>query len=356
MEAIFLASISIIIPVFNVENDIELCLISIINQTLKDIQIIIIDDGSTDSSGQKCDQYANMDFRIEVFHIPHSGVSKARNYGLHIVNSPYLMFVDADDELENIALEHLFNEARRTNPDFLICGYKKVIYRNGEILSSHLIKCKPFSGEMKEFLNNIEEYLEVPLLQSACWKLFSSSIVQANSIEFKEYMDFGEDALFVYKYLEYSNTIVAIDENLYIYKVKNLRSLSKVFKADKYNINLVLIESIRKLFQFNNIKQKEEFFNNMICNSYTSFIGGLWNDGNKFSSEIREGYINDANGKLQTLNSFLALKDSSLQNRLLALLISKKNIKRIDQYFFLKEFIRKRFSNTYACLKYLVKN
>ena len=118
--------ISVIIPVFNCEKYLSECLESVVNQTYKALQISLIDDGSTDSSGSICDDFAAKDSRITVFHTENQGVSAARNIGIDKAfeaGSEYLAFVDADDWLELNMYEELYSEAQRTGADIVSCGY-----------------------------------------------------------------------------------------------------------------------------------------------------------------------------------------------------------------------------------------
>ena len=103
--------ISVIVPVYNVEDYLDRCINSIINQTYKNLEIILVDDGSTDSSGRKCDDFALKDDRIKVLHKENGGVSSARNAGLDVATGDYIGFVDSDDTIESNMYELLFNNA-----------------------------------------------------------------------------------------------------------------------------------------------------------------------------------------------------------------------------------------------------
>ena len=122
--------ISVIIPVFNVELFLQSCLESVKAQTLKDFEAILVDDGSSDSSGAICDAYARADNRFRVVHQPNQGVSAARNRGLDLAKGDYVYFVDADDEMRPEALEHLYHAITQGEYDIAASGYSLV--RNGE--------------------------------------------------------------------------------------------------------------------------------------------------------------------------------------------------------------------------------
>lgn len=118
--------ISIIIPVYNVEKYLEKCLKSIINQTYRNLQIILIDDGSTDASPEICDVFAACDERISVRHKQNGGISAARNDGLNLVQGKYVIFVDSDDYIENNMIELLYNGITENNADYCVCGFTTV--------------------------------------------------------------------------------------------------------------------------------------------------------------------------------------------------------------------------------------
>lgn len=114
--------ISVVIPVYNVEKYLRQCLDSVINQTYSDLEILIVDDGSTDNSGAICDGYLT-DSRVKVFHTDNHGLSSARNYALNRIQGDYIAFLDSDDWLEQNALEYLISTAKRTNADIVVCEF-----------------------------------------------------------------------------------------------------------------------------------------------------------------------------------------------------------------------------------------
>ena len=116
-----MSEISIIIPVYNVEKYLERCLESVLSQTFKEIEILLIDDGSTDSSGVICDDFAKKDTRIRVIHKKNGGLSSARNCGIENATSPLLGFVDSDDYIDPDMYEVLYNELKKADADIAMC-------------------------------------------------------------------------------------------------------------------------------------------------------------------------------------------------------------------------------------------
>lgn len=123
--------ISVIIPVFNVEKYIERCIESVLAQTYSNLEILLIDDGSEDSSGMICDNYAKKDSRIKVIHNENRGVSSTRNYGLKIYSGEYLMFIDSDDYIRNDAVEVMLRQLVNDGSD-LVIGQLLKVYENGQ--------------------------------------------------------------------------------------------------------------------------------------------------------------------------------------------------------------------------------
>ena len=116
-------TISVIVPVYKVEPYLKQCVDSIINQTYKNLEIILVDDGSTDNCGKICDEYASKDNRIKVLHIENGGPAVARNAGLDIATGKYIGYVDSDDYIEPDMYETLYNAMIKTNAGLVVCNW-----------------------------------------------------------------------------------------------------------------------------------------------------------------------------------------------------------------------------------------
>ena len=166
------ALISVIVPVYNVEKYIEKCLDSIINQTYKNIEILLIDDGSTDSSGKICDDYSKQDKRIKVFHKENGGLSSARNYGVDKSKGEYLTFIDSDDIIELDYIDYLFGLIKKYDVELSICPYTVIINNT---------KKYNFGKNNIEELMDTERCLKRMLCEegftvSACAKMYKKSL------------------------------------------------------------------------------------------------------------------------------------------------------------------------------------
>ena len=202
--------LTIIVPIYNTELYLDSCIQSILKQSFSDFELLLIDDGSSDRSGEICDSYTKKDSRVQVFHTDNKGVSCARNLGLSHANGQFVMFVDSDDELPDNAIANLVSDS----VDFsvgssrrLICGQKQE-YRY---------------QEDKYYKNNIDIFFDdsfpiSELLDGPCAKLYKTDIIRCNALNFNEKLNYGEDKLFVYSFLLHAEKIKATKEIVYIQK------------------------------------------------------------------------------------------------------------------------------------------
>ena len=214
--------ISVIIPVFNVELFLQSCLESVKAQTLKDFEAILVDDGSTDSSGAICDAYARADNRFRVVHQPNQGVSAARNRGLDLAKGDYVYFVDADDEMRPEALEHLYHAITQGEYDIAASGYSLV--RNGEETDQCMTAGSPpmiFSGD--EVLYKL--LVDCSFVCYTCWnKLITRKLIA--DLRFTDIKQ--EDFLFCGQLSLRLGAVIYLNESLYRYYDRP-SSLSKDF-------------------------------------------------------------------------------------------------------------------------------
>lgn len=202
---------SIIVPIYKVESYITRCIQSVLSQTFKDFELILVDDGSPDKSGQICDTFANKDKRIKVIHTCNGGVSKARNRGIQIAKGKWLVFLDADDNLygkdslrkmyENIATIHAdiyqFQILCKDKGNQEVTSTKFGLYK---IASLKYLKLKPKRGQASNYI-------------------FSNNIIKKNKIFFPEDVRISEDQSFTYSYIVYCDTIKICNVLFYVYNI-----------------------------------------------------------------------------------------------------------------------------------------
>ena len=234
--------ISVIVPVYNRESVLEKCINSVLNQTYKNIQLILIDDGSTDNSQSVCESYADKDSRVLVVHQSNRGPAVARNTGLDASKGKYIMFVDSDDYIHQKCIEIMYNAIKQFNVSIAVCEYGVQNHIFGEYPNVRVI-LKDFKAVMKNGLNDKENTLY-------CWaKLWSLELIR--NIRFKP-LSFCEDVLFsLTAYLKCQTPIAyVVDEPLYYY-LKNensiTRNLSNENLTDSLKVTDYILQATDKL-------------------------------------------------------------------------------------------------------------
>ena len=235
--------ISVIVPVYNIEKYLVRCIESIRLQTYKNIEIILVDDGSTDNSGKICDEYKQKDERIVVVHKQNGGLSSARNAGLEKAQGDYIGFVDSDDYISEKMYELLINEIVDCENAIANIMYVRA-FDNGEIKSSRV-------PHTENETITAEKYLEELLLHvgdvSVCTKLFPKSLIQ--NIRFPEGVD-NEDLLFAINLIQVIKEVRFVGEVGYYYYVRQNSLSSKYSKAfiDMTKNSLYMLEFVKNNF------------------------------------------------------------------------------------------------------------
>lgn len=242
--------ISIIIPIYNASQYLNKCIQSIVNQSYKDFECILIDDGSSDGSEIICDQWTQHDNRIRVIHQPNQGVSKARNKGIAEAQGEYIAFIDSDDWIDSNYLNTLLRPIEESNVDLVVCGlqqhysnetFKNYSYKTG-IIHIERQDTKAFTDINKKFL------LFGPVI-----KLYKRTIIQTHNIHFPPEYTYGEDLLFNYNYLEYVKAIYIIDQCLYHYRIIGNGTLSSIKRINQFEIDYAQWNILKDFFYRKNL-------------------------------------------------------------------------------------------------------
>lgn len=212
--------VSVIIPIYNSEKNIKKCLESIINQTYTNLEIILIDDGSTDNSIEVCQEYK--DDRIKVYKEKNSGPSTARNLGLKQCNGNYIVFVDSDDYIEKNMIEIMLKKIKSDDYDICICGYYLVSNSLKKKITITINNNKNFKEIVFDYKNNVYGYL---------W----NKMFKKNSIEkkFREDISIREDELFLLDNSNYIKKFTFVKEPLYNYISNESSLINSCILSDK---------------------------------------------------------------------------------------------------------------------------
>lgn len=255
--------VSIIVPVYKVERYLDRCLNSLINQSLENIEIILVDDGSPDNCPQICDQYVKLYPHIKVIHKENEGLGYARNSGLEIATGKYIAFVDGDDFVERSMFEKLYDTAIKKDADTVFCGFN--FYKNESEIVPHqeVESTLIFDNEdikNKVLLNMIgappKSLNDRNLFMSVWHSIYSSSIIKENNIQFcSERHIISEDIVFQIDYLTKSKRTIYIPDCLYYYCFNNT-SLSRIFRKDRNSKIVTMYKSLMEKAEL--LKWQEE--------------------------------------------------------------------------------------------------
>lgn len=271
--------VSIIIPVYNAEQHIAKCLKSILRQTYKNIELIIVNDGSTDNSLEICHNFQKKDNRIKIITIENSGPSKARNIGLKTSAGSYIQFVDADDYVEDTITQRLV-ASMMDNYQLVICGYN-IIFNNKKIVNI----LEDAEYKLNEFLDIFCDLYKKNQFQYLWNKIYSASIIKSYNISFNEETKRGEDALFNIDYLEKCSVILIINEPLYNYVHYNSLSLTRNYNKSLFiDQKRVFLRIINLFVKHSKYINNEEKINKIFINKMVSCFDNLYAKSNKLSS------------------------------------------------------------------------
>ncbi|MEI4801755.1 glycosyltransferase [Bacillus sp. FJAT-51639] len=270
--------VSVIVPIYNVEQYVSRCLDSLLSQNFSDIEIIAVNDGSTDGSAKILNDYAKKDSRIMVIEKENGGVSSARNEGIRAANGEYIGFVDPDDWVDKDMYESMYNSAVDEKADIVMCTYTREFGSHSKIKEFNLPEKVCYHNEevqlkvMRRLVGPLNEEIANPELLDAwgtVWsKLYRSDILKENNIEFVDLSTIGtnEDSLFNIYAFYYAKTFVFINKPYYHYWRVNTTSVTSSYKPSLMNQWFHLYSVIENFLDDKNMGK--DFYialNNRIC-------------------------------------------------------------------------------------------
>ena len=286
--------VSIIIPVYNSENTLSACAESLLNQTYKDYELILIDDGSTDHSSELCDELQetcrSRGVRCQVLHQENGGVSKARNCGMDHTNGEYFVCVDSDDVVEPCYLEDLVRTAE-AHPEFghVICGFKCTSHVHDYIFTDR----EPLTvSDRRDYMRLYEKIL----VQGPCFALYRTNIVRDNGIRMREDLSRAEDTLFNLDYLDALDctSIGIVNKPNYIYQNEDQSSLYRKYRKDLLSIIEEVEQAILDKLKRWNITDTASWqkYYNMVFFDHQSLLRNVFHKQNPMSMREKVMYGN----------------------------------------------------------------
>ena len=325
--------VSVIVPVYNAEKNLEKCIMSILNQSYQKLELILINDGSKDSSGKICKKYAEHDKRIRYIERENKGASATRNEGISLALGQYIQFVDSDDYIEKNMVEALVNRIEETDADMVMCGYTEVFPDKNDVRLPEIDRTIEMAELGTEYPNIFEKFL----LNSPCNKLYKKEKL---SEKFPEDLSLGEDLIFNLHNLENVKKISFIKESFYNYIIGQ-GSLNRRYRKNSIEIaERLYLESMEFCSKFHVGKTAEVHISNIFM---TFFFYGLTD---LFTIS---GY--DKKKKKEVLNSWM--KNPNIQKaaapaevrrtvqKVAVFLVKHSMTKALEALFILKSFSRR---------------
>jgi glycosyltransferase involved in cell wall biosynthesis len=275
--------VSVIIPVYNVERYLMDCVNSVLGQDYENLEVILVDDGSTDKSGEICDEYADLDSRVKVFHEKNNGAATARNIGLDNATGEYVMFLDSDDFWMDFCLERIIQRFKEKNVEvmFLKCAKVK---QDGSLAES-----KGYDFEYcnrKQLLEYISTQSKVAV--SACLKVFKRDLFRDKELYFQASL-LAEDIDWFFNLVNKANSYTTYDGDFYCYRVVQ-NSASRSTNEKRIADYLYILNKWSKYASNNVIDHHEkEYYYYMIGYEYEILLSTFYN----YSKKIRDKYFDE---------------------------------------------------------------
>ena len=293
-----MSKVSVLVPIYNVEKYLEECLNSIVNQTLKDIEIILLDDGSKDNSAVVCDYYAKNDNRVKVVHKENSGYGATLNIGLKEATGDYISIIESDDFIDLHMIEYLYNVAKTNDADIVKSNFylhfskenKNVYFNNFKFIVANQV-------------TNSSKQPEILETSPAIWSaIYKRKFLLDNSILFNETPGASyQDVSFAAKTLAKAEKIVFVPDAFVYYRQDNENSSVK----SKGKVDAIFNEYAEIKSFFNNYSNCAEYFQNIFIKQYRDYIDNFHRIANEYKSQ----YLNMFQRDFTELYSLEVIKD-----------------------------------------------
>ena len=291
--------ISIIVPIYQAEKHLEKCLDSILCQTYTNLEIILVNDGSTDESPFICEQYKNKDERINVIHKENGGASSARNLGINIASGDYICFIDSDDWIERNMIEQLVRDIESHDLDCIGFNYLKE-YENETIYNKNFIvdekiyvgdDCQELTRKTVGLIDKELKFIEgFNFLASSVTKIYKKSILQENNIQFVDIRKIGsfEDGLFNIAFFAHCTKFQYKNEYYYHYRKTNQQSITSSYRKDMLQQQLMQLNYLKELIDFNACQNFLKAYENRIAFMAVEYFINSMTNSSGFRTKYKE--------------------------------------------------------------------
>lgn len=332
--------ISLIVTIYQVEQYLERCIHSVLNQTFKDFELILVDNGSTDGSSEICNYYKGKDERIKFIQKSHGSIASGRNFGLKYATGQLIQFMDADDSIAPIMLQKMYSNYIQSNSDLITCGYQKM-YLN-ERNEEYFVKCEveDQTYNKTEFLSVCAKYCQNFILYFVWNKLYRADVIRSKDIWFDENITRSEDVLFNLEYIKHANSFSFIKEPLYLYNRSNVNSITKGFEIKDVEMQNITYERFRDyLYEQGVYHSNEQYLEHQYAVTMFSLVAQAYMTSKDVPKKVRRAYLKSILDNQWTQKAMRYFSYSGLLTNLIKYKVYK-SINTTDSifrvYFFLK--------------------
>lgn len=331
--------ISVIVPIYKVAEYLEECIESIVQQTYKNLEIILVDDGSPDESGKICDFYAEIDSRIKVIHKKNGGLVSARKAGCEIATGKYITFVDGDDKIAPNMYEEMLSWAEE-DTDIIICdvfGWKE----DETFILSQNMNAGTYEGE--KLIEKLQrhalcygEYFSFGIFPAVWHKLYRRDLYVPIQMQVSDEICLGEDAACTYPCIMRANKVVYIKKPLYYYRIRE-NSMTRTWKKGKAKELITLIEWLQcdaQNFANSNMKEQVLLYS---CYLLDDYVTGNIKKKIGFAQVKEEYQILSNNSIVKEINDYIQIKRTSSRSKRVIKFLEECKIKDyLELWLFIK--------------------
>ena len=346
--------VSVIIPVYNVEDYIERQIESITNQSLKEIEIFLVDDGSNDKTPEICDKYEKIDNRIIVIHKQNEGAHEARNVAINKAKGEYLAFLDGDDEEDSNMLFDMYHLAKKNDSDLVVSGFYIDTYydKNKYITLNFIPKKEEIYNDKTTFRKDAYMYFDNNMFYPPWNKLYKREYIIKNNIYFpKTYRD---DFPFVVSVIKDIDKITFTKKQYYRFKRQRSNSETTKYYPKLYEKRVEEHKMMLSLYEYWNLQNDYDSKEMIMRRHIDRVIECITNLQNPNSNLSRKDIINSINEYLNdkwTKEAFIYAKPKSIYLKMMYLILKTKNVFLINLMSMFISFVKLRFIKLFSILK-----
>lgn len=347
--------VSVIIPIYNGERFLEKAVNSVLNQTYKNIEVILVNDGSIDNSRAICDLFAKKDGKIKVIHQENAGVSIARNNAMDIARGEFIQFVDCDDYIEKDMVKTLIKEINKNN-DIVLCGFNRIYKdKNNRVKKVNSSSYNEPNLTKIEFIESFGIYFKGFFINYISNKLYRRKIIKENNLSFNNKIERVEDLVFNLDYLDCCNKISIIEGFFYNYVNYNEDSITSGFNKNLYSSQQIMYNYVRRFLIKNDsyYGKNKEIVEIKYTDSIIGTIDNLFHINSTYSPKEIKLEINNIVKNNIVIKNISYFNKVGLQKRIVGKMVENKNINLIFYYFKIKNYAKIKMKWFYEFLRKL---